>query len=130
MLAFTELDDEQFDSASGIITYGKLFPKILDDFITREDLKMALKSSNLPVSTNVSTIANTVVTGVAGAIPVTGTGVGPGSGSGTGQVSPIYVGDQPSPASQLLKQRREAEKRAGSTSVEGLTSGIETIANG
>ena len=128
MLAFSALDDEQFDSAAGVITYGKLFPKILDDFVTREDLKMALKSANLPVSTNVSTLVNTVVQV---AIPAgTGTGVGPGNGTGTGQVSPIYVGDSPSPGSQLLKQRREAEKKAGTTLVEGFTSGIEATANG
>lgn len=128
MLALSGLDEEQFDSAAGIITYGKLFPKILDDFVTREDLKMALKSSNLPVTTNVSTLVNTAVQVV---IPAgTGTGIGKGTGSGQGQVSPIYLGDYASPGSQLLKQRREAEKQAGTTLVEGFTSGIEAVADG
>lgn len=126
MLAFSSLDEDQYDASANKIIYGKLFENILADFVTREDMKMIMKAANLPVSTTVSTIVNTAVQVV---VPAgTGTGVGAGNGSGTGQTSPIYVGDTPSPGSQILKQRRLAEKDAGGVAIEGLTSGLEAVA--
>lgn len=126
MMMISEIDEEQFETFANVTIYGKLFPNILEDFVTRADLKMALQSSNLPVTTNVSTLVNTTVQV---AVPAgTGTGLGKGTGSGQGQVNAVYVGDTPSPESKLLEQRRKAEKEAGAAGIEGLTSGIEQIA--
>ena len=127
MMVMSGLDESAYESFADVTIYGKLFPKILEDFVARADLKMALKNTNLPVTTNVSTIVNTAVQV---AVPAgTGTGVGKGSGSGQGQVAPIYVGDIPSPEAKLLEQRRRAEKEAGVAGIEGLTSGVESVAN-
>jgi hypothetical protein len=126
MMAFSQLSDEQYDMAADLIVYGKLFPKILEDFITRKDAAMMMKSSNLPVNTNVTTLVNTAVQV---AVPAgTGTGVGKGTGNGTGTASPIYTGEFPSPESQILKQKRILEKETGVSQTEALTSGIEQVA--
>ena len=126
MMVVSGIDEEQYETFAGITIYGKLFEKILEDFVTRADLKMALQSSNLPVTTNVSTLVNTAVQV---AIPAgTGTGIGKGTGSGQGTCSPVYTGQTPSPESELLKQRRLLEKEMGTTAIEGLTSGLETTA--
>lgn len=121
MLAFSSLDEDAYESSAQVIIYGKLIDKIMEDFISREDMKEIMKSSNLPVSTRV----NTAVTGtLTPPTAVAGTGIG----AGTGNVSPIYIGSFASPGSQLVKQKRIAEKEAGGAAVEGITSGIETVA--
>lgn len=126
MMEISSVDLEQYDLVATKITYYKLFPYMMNDFITREDAKMILKSSNLPVSTNVSTVVNTAVQV---ALPAgTGTGAGAGNGSGTGRTSPIYVGSNPSPGSQALKARYKAAEEAGGETIEGLTSSIENVA--
>ena len=126
MMVLSPINEEQYDLAAGNIIYGKLFPKLLEDFVARADAKLMMKSSNLPVTTNVSTLVNTVVSVV---IPAgTGTGIGKGTGSGTGNTNPIYIADTPSPEAQLLKQRRLAEKKLGTAQTEGQISGIKAIA--
>lgn len=120
------IDEEQFETFANTTIYAKLFPNLLEDFPTRADLKMVLQASNLPVTTNVSTLVNTAVQV---AIPAgTGTGVGKGSGSGQGQVNAVYIADTPSPESKLLEQKRRLEKEAGVAGIESLTSGIEQVA--
>jgi hypothetical protein len=121
MLALSGLDDSQYESSANKIIYGKLIGNIMEDFVSREDMKMIMKSSNLPVSTKV----NTAVTG--SLTPPTAV-AGSGIGAGNGQVSPIYIGDTASPGSQLVKQKRIAEKEAGGIEVEAQTSGLEAIA--
>lgn len=128
MMVFSPINEEQYDLAAGTIIYGKLFPKILEDFLCREDAKMMMKASNLPVSTTVNTLVNTVLAGTAGPVPLSGTGVGKGTGAGTGQTSPAYDGGVPSPGAKILEQRRRLEKELGVTLTEGLVSGIEKIA--
>lgn len=126
MMEMSSIDLEQYDLVATKITYYKLFPYIMDDFVTREDSKQMLKSSNLPVTTNVTTLVNTAVQV---AIPAgTGTGMGKGTGSGTGRSSPIYNGSTPSAGSFAKKSEYKAKEEAGGVAVEGLTSAIETAA--
>lgn len=126
MMMISEIDEEQFETFANVTIYGKLFPNLLEDFPTRADIKLMMKSTNLPVTTNVSTLVNTAVQVV---IPAgTGTGVGKGTGSGQGQVAAAYIADTPSPESKLLEQQRKAEKEAGASGIEGLTSGLEQVA--
>ena len=117
MLAFSPLNEEAYDVAATRITYLKLFQHILEDFITREDAKQILKSSNLPVSTTVQTTVNTVLAGTAGPAPISGTGAGAGNGSGSGTTSPIYVGDIPGPGSQALKAKLQAEREGSGAAI-------------
>jgi hypothetical protein len=125
MMVFSEIDLSQIDESDGVIIYGKLFPKILEDFITREDAKQMMQSSNLPVTTSVDTL---VETGVQIGPSGTGIGTGKGTGAGKGQTSPLYNGSQPSAGSRLLEQRRKAEKERGYVEVEAQTAPIEQTA--
>lgn len=129
MLTFG-MSEEQYDISAKNITYGKLIEKLIEDFVTREDAKMMMKSSNLPVSTTVQTTVNTILSGVAGPVPVTGTGTGLGNGSGSGQTSPIYTGDQPSPGSNVIKAKRLREKMTGTVETEGALEAINVAAGG
>jgi len=110
MMTFSPINEEQYDLAAGTIIYGKLFPKLLKDFITREDAKMMMKQSNLIVQTNVQV-----------AIPA-------GTGTGVGVVNVIYSGDQPSPGSKILEQRRKLEKELGTVQVEEPIEALKTVA--
>jgi hypothetical protein len=123
MMVFSEIDLSQIDESDGVIIYGKLFSKILEDFITREDAKQMMQTSNLPVTTSVDTLVNTAVQ----VVPAsgTGTGIGKGTGTGKGNTSPIYNGSQPSAGSRLLEQRRKAEKERGYVEIKAQTAPIE-----
>lgn len=125
-MEMASIDLEKFDLVATKVTYYKLFEYMVEDFVTREDSKMMMKSSNLPVSTNVTSVVNTAVqvAGPAG----TGTGVGKGTGTGTGRSTPIYNGGNMSPGSVALKAKYKAAEEAGGETIEGLKSGIETAA--
>jgi hypothetical protein len=120
------LDLEQYDTTGGTIIYGKLFPKLLKDFLTREDAKEMMKSSNLQVTTNVRVNPGQAVS----APPPSGAGstTSPGTGSGSGQVRAIYKGEQAMPASKILEQRRKLEKELGTETIDTEISAIEEIA--
>ena len=118
MMVFSPLDEEEYDSIARKMTYWKIFEYILEDFVSRKDAKEMMKSSNLPVSTTVSTTVNTVV---AVSPPTgTGTGVGAGNGSGSGNTQPIYVGETATPGSVSLKEQHERELESGGVQIEGL----------
>lgn len=126
MMQVSPIDLEQYDLVATKITYYKLFPYIMEDFITREDSKELMKSSNIPVTTRVTTLVNTAVQV---AIPAgTGTGVGAGNGQGSGNATPIYNGSVPSPNSYKVKAQRKAQEEAGGATIEGLTSVLKTTA--
>lgn len=122
------LDLEKYDDSAGVIIYGKLFPKLMKDFLTREDSKQMMESANLLVTTKVSTTVNTAITATVGPVPVTGTGTGAGNGTGDGQVQAIYKGENAGPKSQLLAQQRKLEKEAGKATTEGTVTAVETVA--
>lgn len=113
MMILTPLDDQIYEVAQKEIGYAKLFPYILEDFISRKDAKEMMNSSNLPVSTMVSTQVNTILAGAAGPYPLLGTGIGSGNGSGNGQALPIYNGSFPTPASKAMEIQKEAIVNAG-----------------
>src|SRR4030066_426932 len=103
MMVMSPIDMNAYDIAATKITYCKLFPHIMEDFLTRVDCKEMMASSNLPVNTNVTTA---VAVNIAAA-------TGSGKGVGSGQCSPVYTGDIPKGGSQSLAQQRKAEKEAG-----------------
>lgn len=105
MMILSPIDDQVYEAAQKQIGYAKLFPYILADFATRKDVALMMKPSNLPVSTAV----NTVVAGLAAAVPVVGTGLG----KGTGTTIPIYTCQTPSPASAADKAIKEGIVNSG-----------------
>lgn len=127
MMQFSSLDEDKYETLAKRMTYLKIFKFILEDFVSREDAKIMMKPTNLPVTTTVKTIVNTAVTVPTGA----GTGTGAGNGSGSGTAQPSYVGDTKTPGSVTLEQQHKTELESGGASVEGFTSGIEeTMATG
>lgn len=106
-MVLAPLDQRVYEKAQVEIGYCKLFPHILEDFVTRKDMAQIIRSDNLPTSTNVIVPIN----GLAGTIPVTGTANGPAQGT----VQPVYNGSIPSPASVAMKVEKEAIKNAGGT---------------
>lgn len=118
-MTFSPIDDSLYESAAIQITYCKLFPLILKDYVTRDDAHEMMKPSNLPVSTDV------VVTpgqGVTVAVPAgTGSTVTPGKGNGSGNTKPIYDGTYTLPADEIKSKEKEAIKNAGGQTTKAVT---------
>jgi hypothetical protein len=104
MMTFSPIDDALYEEAQVQIGYCKLFPLILEDFITRKDAAEMMKASNLPFTSTVAT---------------TGTSAAQ-TGVGIGQVSPIYNGSFDTPGSKLLAAQKEAIKDAGGKSTKAV----------
>jgi hypothetical protein len=119
---FGPLNQETYDEAATFITFAKLFPYILEYFVSREDAKQMMLTSNLSVSTTVTVNPGQAVS----APPPTGVGstVSPGTGSGVGQVTPSYDGSYAHAASEPVKVKVKAKKEAGGMAVSGLTEAI------
>ena len=118
-MTFSPIDDSLYESAAVQITYCKLFPLILKDFLTRDDAGEMMKSSNLPVSTDV------VVTpgqAVSVAVPAgTGSTTSPGKGNGSGNTKPLYNGTYTLPADEVKAKEKEAIKNAGGQTTKAVT---------
>ena len=108
MMTFSPLNDVTYETAQKEIGYGKLFPYILEDFVTRKDMMNIMRPDNLPVNTTLAVTPGQAVTGTAAAGAVAAATVSPGSGTGSGVVTPVYIGEQPSPASAPLTAKEKA----------------------
>ena len=106
MFALSPLNEELFDELQVRIGYCKMFPHIVEDFVTRKDAAVMMVPSNLPVNT-------TVNTGVVGTLTPPTTVAGTGVGKGSGATTPAYKGDTLLPADELLKQEKQAIVNAG-----------------
>jgi len=109
MMIFSPLDLALYDEVQVLIGYCKLFPHILEDFITREDAKEMMKASNLSVVTSVDTVVAASLTGVTSV-------VGKGTGKGSGQVIVPYKGQSPLAGSQILAKQKVTIKESGGQS--------------
>lgn len=111
MMTFSPIDDQIYDESATQITYCKLFPLILEDFLTRDGAKEMMKSSNLPVTTNVQVNPGQAVQV---AVPAgTGSSTSPGTGSGSGNTNPTYDGSYKIPADETKAAQKKAIKDAG-----------------
>jgi len=111
MMTFSPINDQQYDMAAIEITYCKIFPYIMEDFVSREDSKEMMKMSNLPVSTEVQVNPGQVVSV---AIPAgTGSTTSPGKGKGDGNVKANYDGGVKIAADEALIKEKQAIKDAG-----------------
>jgi hypothetical protein len=126
------MSEEQYDMSSKQITYGKLIDLLVEDFLTREDAKKMMESSNLPVNTTLQVNPGIAISGAAGSFPVSGATASPGTGSGTGQVSATYKGEHTtrSTGTRLMVAKRLREKMAGTAETEGALEAIDVAAGG
>ena len=123
MMAFEPINEEIYDNVATFITYAKIFPYILDHFVTRKDAKQMMMPSNLPVNTTVTVMPGQAVQV---AVPAgTGSTVSPATGNGQGTAQPSYNGSYPNAESQLLKQEIKAKKEAGGSMVNDLIKDFE-----
>lgn len=111
MFVFSALNDQAYDEAATLITYCKIFPHIVKDFVTRIDTKEMMKSSNLPVSTDV-TVQPGISLSVA-AITFKGATESVGKGKGSGNTNPAYDGSTLLPGDESLKKQKESIKNSG-----------------
>ena len=123
MMIMNPINMEVYEVAQKEIAYAKLFPYILEDFITRKDAIKMMTASNLPVNTAVNTSVNTFVSGTAGSFPVVATGAGSGTGKGTGQTTPVYNGSAPTPQSIAMKAEKQAIVNSGGAATRAALEG-------
>jgi len=110
------IDQSVYMETATQIIYCKLFPLIVQDFLTRHDGVEMMKSNNLPFASRV-----VVKPGQAVSVPPgTGSTTSPGSGNGTGQVTPIYNGKTLLPQDEQLKQEKKAIEDAGGVTTSNI----------
>lgn len=95
MLVFTPLDPKVYLQAATNMTYYRLFPLLMEDFVTRADMKQLMMPTNLLIAS-----------AMAGPVPVTGT------------VQPIFTGDMPLPGSYTLLAQIELKKQSGGVAID------------
>ena len=99
MMILNPIDNEVYEVAQKEIGYAKLFPYILEDFVTRKDIAKMMQPANLTVNTAVQTI----LAGAAGTFALVGTG----QGTGTGLVNTLYKCQTPAPDSIAMKATKK-----------------------
>jgi len=111
MFAFSQIAEDAYDTAATQITYCKLFPLMIEDFVTRKDAEQMMAANNLPFQSQVIVNPGQAVQVV---VPAgTGSTASPGVGSGKGMVSPIFTGGQKHPSNAILLAEKKAIKESG-----------------
>ena len=117
MMVISGLNMEAYEEFMIEVSYAKLVPFIMKDFISRTDAKQMMSSSNLIVNTDVLTLP----TACQVAFPA-GTGItAPGKGNGVGKVTAIYTGTQKLPQDELLLTKAKAIVVGGGAASDALT---------
>jgi len=117
-----ELNDQLYETSASYITYAKIFPHIMADFLTRQDAKFLVASSNIVVTVNPGQAVTTTGTPVAQA----GATISPGTGLSTF----VYMGDVPTAGTKLLEASVKVRKEAGGLAIEGVRTAVEVVAGG
>jgi hypothetical protein len=118
MMTFSPINDQVYDTSATQITYCKLFPLMLEDFVTRIDAKQMMDVGNLPVTTSVVVKPGQAVQV---AYPAgTGSTVSPASVDCTGNTKPIYNGSTKLPGDEALAKQKQAIKNAGGQATQGV----------
>lgn len=125
MMVIDSINLDAYDTYQVEIGYYKLFPLIMEDFVTRKDAKQMMLPSNLPVNTTVNVMPGQAVTTAGGPTAQSGSTISPGSGTGSGTAQPAYDGSFPHAETQLLKQEIKAKKEAGGVAVDSLTAPVK-----
>lgn len=125
-MIFEEVNQEAFNTYQVEIGYYKLFPLMLEDFVTRKDAKQMMLPKNLPFQSTVTVTPGQLVNGSGGGpAPVVASTTSPGQGTGQGTVQPTYDGSFPHGTSQALKSEIKAKKEAGGVAVDSLTEPVK-----
>jgi hypothetical protein len=119
MMVFSAINDQAYDEAATQITYCKLFPLMIEDFLTRLDSKEMMRATNLIVSTDAGQAVSTTGSPTAQA----GATVSPGQG----RVNVVYAGDYKKPGTLSLAEEKKAIKEAGG---QATTTVLETAIGG
>ena len=106
---YSEFD---YDETATNIIYCKLFPLIMNDFLSRLDCQDMMRLDNLLVPSTAYTVSPAFVV------------------SGTSQVTPIYNGGYAGPGSEALKQQRDLERMKGGLQLEAPQLTTEQIMSG
>jgi len=117
-----ELNDQLYETSASYITYAKIFPHIMADFLTREDAKFMVASSNVVVTVNAGQAVATTGSPVAQA----GSTVSPGTGLSTF----VYKGEVATAGTKVLEVSVKARKEAGGLAIEGVRAAVEVVAGG
>lgn len=107
------IDQSVYMETATQISYCKLFPLIVQDFLTRNDGIEMMKSSNLPFTSRVVVKPGQAVTTSGSPTNQAGATVSPGNGDGVGQVTPIYNGGVLLPQDEQLKREKKVIEDAG-----------------
>lgn len=105
MMVFSPINDQAYDEAATQITYCKLFPLMVEDFLTRLDSKEMMMSTNLIVQVD----PGQAVTTTGGPTAQSGSTVSPAQG----RVNPTYLGDYKKPGTMSLIEEKKAIEEAG-----------------
>lgn len=127
MMVIDSIDQEAYETFQVEIGYYKLFPLIMEDFVTRKDAKQMMLPSNLVVNTQLNVMPGQAVATAGGPTAQTGSTVSPGQGTGTGTVQPTYDGSFPHGETQALKVQIKAKKEAGGVAVQSLTAPVKAV---
>ena len=112
MMVFSPINDQTYEDAANQIAYCKLFPYIIEDFLTRLDCGEMMKSTNLITQVD----AGQAVATTGNSAAHTGTTVSPGQG----RVSPLYIGDFKRAGTINLAKQKEAIKEAGGQATQSV----------
>jgi hypothetical protein len=119
MMVFSQISDEAYEEAANQIAYCKLFPLIVQDFLTRLDCRAMMSPTNLIAQIDPGQAVTTATPAGAGA----GSTVSPGQG----RINAIYMGDFQKPATKALERQKKAIKEAGG---KATTSIVNTAVGG
>jgi len=121
MMAF-ELNDQLYETSASYITYAKIFPHIMADFLTREDAKFMVASSNVVVTVNPGQAVTTTGSPAAQA----GSTVSPGTATSIFG----YKGEVASAGTKILEVSVKTRKEAGGLAIGGIGAAVEVVAGG
>jgi len=116
-MVISGLNMEAYEDFMMEVSYAKLVPFIIKDFVSRTDAKQMMSSSNLKVKTDVVTMP----TACQVVVPA-GTGTtAAAKGNGVGQVIAVYTGAQKLPQDELLLTKAKAIVEGGGAASDALT---------
>ena len=130
MNMLSSMSEQDYEISGNNILYGKLFDKLVEDFLTREDAEYMMRADNLPVSTTLNVNPGQSLSVAAATFK--GFTESPGTGTGDGRVNASYKGEyvRRSTGTHTLEAKRKREKLTGQTQTEATTGAIAAASGG
>lgn len=111
-MVFSKIDESAYDEAQVVISYCKLFPFIVEDFLSRLDCNQMMIPTNLIAQVDAGQLVATAGSPTA----QTGSTVSPGQG----RVNPLYRGDFQKSGTKALAKQKKALKEAGGIATQNV----------